>query len=1181
MLCKELTLRSGQGIREADIQEICNLLTTLPAKGISGLAIAVDSLRGTGGPSDDEVRDCLRSIVGIVTEAATPAAVAVVFPTVNRRLLSLAVEGFNADEGDTPLAEPSDLPRLPVLVVGPEGRHYWIGANPEVRSVLRIVSRSSEPLPLDQLPISSRGRQSRLATVRTIIEQTDLLDERSGRLSLTLRPQDATDAIANYVAEKLVLAIARAEAPGVMKGAFLTHSLRITDRWCDLSQLLAHLNLERFAGFALAAKVDALIHAAHPDGASISILRVGSISHELVSVVTHTLIGSRSYSTSVDGLSAEQPQGSKDAELRVLIVTDLVSTGNAVTRASHELSSRGISVVAVAAVVDARSESKSGTDQGFLISDAEHTPLVSLAHVDLELKATTTDTGQLLPIDPVLRRPHAKARRPALALVDQERYIKTLLSTGAARLGHIRRPAGRHYTAYVDPTILFRDSEWATLVINRMKTKLQLVRGQVMGQNEGAPVCILYATETGDSLVSVAERLAETMRLSNVPVVSVVPVPRAVLGTDWRFPPTVPVPPHTAHIVILDSAIGTGRSAQQLIRMAADCRPAAINVIALLNGLDDMDALAMQYFGSARVQGRTQEFPGENNRTDIPVRMDFVTRTAVTNLDSRDCTVCALRRKYDSLPLQVPLPARLAEQREWLLRTLDLTSKRRAYEEEPTDLFGAYIDQADCVEYLRWRYALRNATFDTVRRRHLVDEITNATGQWSRRDALVRLLVAESHWLGTAPLWFRPVRNLLADLAESLILGDPALPIDPVLRVQAVILLANVDQGRFVSALPRIVHSNADQKLVVGQVALEVLLLMIGQHMQRSTIKDRMVRSATQHLIRIDHQLRRTAKPDKRLYYLTRSELHYLISHGRRILQPAPTDAQWSWEALRNYWMSVRDHGFDAPIWRVEAALRNLGMGVSPREPESVREDWRTCSEFIGSDVLPYMKPLHGFLTSERVVRVLKADDAERWTHIANGNASYELDRLTATLDTLLTGSFADPAALGNLTGDVRWWSQFFLAARASASQPGESAFLVELVKRCPAALLGPIQDTFSDVHLDAEGVDDLESLRVFCTEPILRDLLTHIRMNAETHRSEAGDQRFLIRVGLDDDEKVQISVYNSHTEPSEPSEEGGKGLPKLESELAWFGGAIQAPIPVEPPWTYGAAISLELWRFT
>jgi hypothetical protein len=140
--------------------------------------------------------------------------------------------------------------------------------------------------------------------------------------------------------------------------------------------------------------------------------------------------------------------------------------------------------------------------------------------------------------------------------------------------------------------------------------------------------------------------------------------------------------------------------------------------------------------------------------------------------------------------LRVPIPTELEKHRDWLLRSLKLTSKPVAYQEQATDLFGAHVSQADCVEYLRWRFELREAARSTVQRRDLVTKLNDAAKKPLVRDALIRLLVAESYRLDAPPLAFYDCRATIGDLAISVLVGDDALVIDQTLRVQAVILLA-------------------------------------------------------------------------------------------------------------------------------------------------------------------------------------------------------------------------------------------------------------------------------------------------------------------------------------------------------------------------------------------------------
>jgi orotate phosphoribosyltransferase len=1188
--CADVTLRPGRALDLADRKEISDILTGPRAPEDTGLVIVVDTLGGDE-PDDSDIRAFLGDILRAAREPAQPPNLAVVFPSINRRLLSLAVEAVNAEHGSQDDGPYASERLTPILLVAPEHRHYWLGGTRHVRQMLRLLSSTAGAVPLDILVARIGSDPDHLEAIQQLRDATIWLRKNAELLSLRLRPQDAIDTMVSDLADKLTRAIELGDSPGALSGTFLTPSLRLTTRWYNLGEILTHMHAERRAGFALAAKVEARLGRFDGLSSPPSILQVGTATHQFMSSFARGTTGATQYFDSVHSLRTEHVRREVGTPTQVLLVTDLVSTGTTLAHTVSELMSHDLEAVAVATTVDARTTAVRQTEE--MVFRELRLPLVTLTSVDIEPAPGSVRPADVDPIDPVLRRPGGTAPQPPHVLVLQSEYIDALIRTGAARLGHIERPASRHYTAHVDPTMLFRDRDWSLHVTRRATTKIADSHRQVfMADAASAPICILYPTETGGDLEQVAHRLREILQRNDMQTTDVVPVPRAALGTQWLYPPSVPVPPAARHIVFVDAASGTGRSAHQLIRLAATSHVEAITGVILLNGLRDLDARALQHVRMvARLaSGATQSAPAI--RHDIPVELHFMARTAVSSMDARDCPVCDLRRGYANLALLAPVPPQIEQQRDWLTRSLEPRSKQRVFQEEPTDLLGAHISQEDCVRYLRWRFDLREAASSTPRRRDVVEEINRATEDPDRRDALVRLLTAERQWLKSAPLWFPEVHTRVANMAASMLVAESAASIDPVLRVQAVILLANMDPRTLVDQLRSIMRINSDQPLVLGQVMLELLRLTTGHDESWPHPRDLLLQDLTRKLIDFEHELWENARrPVAEMAPISLSEVRYLISHGRRILQPVPTDPQGAWATLRSYRQKVIDHNYDNPMWRLLQTLRNLGRGVRPESPEKALDDWRRCSDVLTLRVMPSVRLLRLPLLSTRITSRLLPDDAIRWEQVLNGNGPRDLDKIDIQLNVVLDHREASPPAaphsVEELHTDLSFWNRFFLGTHPQPGKPN-AALLIEIVERCPVELFEVIESAFEDAKYEVQGMDapGIRRTRVFATADLLNDVFTHIRRNAEeTHRtpSDAASpatstgQRFFIDVRIAERDRITVAVRNTCSAASITS--GGKGLEALAAELSGFGAYLEPEAITAPDLTYGIRVNLERWR--
>jgi len=623
---------------------------------------------------------------------------------------------------------------------------------------------------------------------------------------------------------------------------------------------------------------------------------------------------------------------------------------------------------------------------------------------------------------------------------------------------------------------------------------------------------------------------------------------------------------------VVDSAVGTGRTVQQMIRVAAASGAATVSVLVLLNGLTDLDTIALQQIANVRRSGVRAP-----TAATVAVDVKFVARTAAGSIGVDDCAICAMRHEYGALSPNVSLPPRLEERRAWLVHSMRPTSKHHAFNETATDLLGLHISQEDCARYLRWRFDLREAAASTRRRYEVVQKIVKAASHPPLRDALVRLLVAEAGWL-----WFPEVRALVAGLAESLLTGDATFPVEPVLRIQATILLANTDPVRFAERMPEVTIANLDQDQVSTHVLLEALRILTRPESQSLVSRDLLVQTVVLSLRRLDRMVRFPSPnlAGHRGMLPTREEIRHLIGEGRRLLPPRAADAQGAWEALRAFGVAVRDHNYDQATWRLEVVLRNLARGESPRDPDGVRDDWQMCRDTLLAEVFPNLAPLRAALSAERVVAGLNQSNSARWDRVINGEPARELQTLTARLESVLTNQATDVGAVDDLAGDLRWWNVFFLAARPDTRSGSKSAFLVETVERCPTAVLDVVRQVFDDARPDLEvTAQDPAGLLVFCPDTLVKDALTHVRINAEIRHRVDGDgpQRFRVVVHAPDPAHIAVDVFNTHSARSTGGV--GRGLDNMGRELSPFGGKVSIVNDVYLPWTFCVTVNFEKWR--
>lgn len=1159
--CVAVTLGAA-GLEPDDLARVGGQLATLDPEA-HGLVVVVKVTGGGNAQNDSEIGRAIRQVLDLVG-AADVAAVTMAFPSVNRPLMSVAVEHLNAEQ-DRRDDDPAHWP--PMLVVAPQNRHYWVGGTPTERAVLNTLSVADRPV---RLPEMTDRPAAQLRAIRGLNDRTTLVRSDADWISLRVRPQDAVTAMATYVGDRIRQTIKAADRPGVHDGIFLTPSLRVTNRWVEWTVLLAEVGLADLAGFTLAARVEERLDSRdrHPP----VVVRLGSAPREMVAAFARSLTGREDYFDSLDDTRLEGLGRSAAGPVRAVLVTDLVSSGTTLTRALSALADREMMPVAAATVVDARAGAAMTASPQHVAYRTVRVPLISLVPVDVTPGADE-DTTASRPIDPILSSPEVGRLNPPHTLIPQQTYIDAVKRNAAARLGHIERPADRHYSVYVDPTLLFREQRWARRVTSRLVRRVQVRHGEVFGARAGYEgVCLLYPEGTADDVRSVAERIAEELWRNDGTVVGVVAVPRATYNGHWWLPQLLRLPPNTRHAVIVDAGASSGHTLQQMIRLAAHNDGVdAITGILLVNGLGDSDALNLQQIASVRrTRGRVAE--------TVPLEVFAVARTAMRGVDAKDCTICALRRRYSGISRLTSLPELLRTQRDWLVHSLEPRTKQALFEEQATDLLGANVSQGECVEYLQWRFQLREAALNVIRRREVVAKLAQARSNRLYRDALIRLLVAESQWLRSAPLSFPDCRESLADLVLSLLTGDDAVFTDQIIRVQAVILLANAAPDRFAGGILAILRANRRQQPVVVQALLETLRLIVGPaSAATSYARDAVTQPLLHRLMRLESDLRST-EPDAPRYpeVLTSPLVRYLLSHGRRPLQPAQSDMQGAWSALRDFRGSVAGHDYSNAMWRIVTSVGMIGRGHPPADLDGVNEDWTACLNFLQLDVLPNTAPLRPVLMSRTILHSMSPEDGARWEQAISGSGGRMLDTVTVALDGLLASiqpdQPADTYAVDGLLADLQFWSKYFLLPKA---------LLPTIINRCPADLIKVLRESLQDAvsgELFAAGFPPADrELWVFCTTRVLRDAFTHVRMNADEKRLDPDTQPDF-QVQLSELEAGQIRVVVRNTGTSTDVVGGGQGLDNVSRRLANFGAVIEETDPGEP-WTYAVAVTLHRWR--
>lgn len=837
--CVPALLRSGLGLDPNDITEIAEALLEPDENPTAGVVISVEMRPGDASPTDWDIQQAIHQIHDRAKYAITDAMIAVVFTGVSWRLLELAVIDLNLQLGIEDRSEGAPLVTS-MLIMTADGRHYWVGGSPNFRKVFQQLSHSGSPLRLTAV-----SKLLEPAEARQLVEAGQslrrILTVESGMVRLRFQPHDAISALTDHFRRHLATVATEQRSYGKDGEVFVAPSLREVDRWIDIRGALHTAKCTRIAGFLMAAGAQTLIAAPSGSIPEFRVVRVGALEEELASTFVLSLTGNEREVSfeeleTLQNIRPDAPRGV------VVLCTGIVSNGAAIRRTVRELWHLGFPDVAVAAIIDARDLTRTidhtKEDADNLVVYDKKVPFFSLAAVSVAMAETDRRPEDRIFIDPLICQPVPANYPRARTFMLQSHYKDAIRRSDACRLGHIRRSGRRHYPAYIDTAKLFADADWSRQVISAMMKRIEDDQATAgLGQaDQKSRVCIIYPGEPNEDLAYVAQRLLGAMRAGpllkqRMASLDPVPVPRAVANGEWFFPREIQLPKNAQHIVAIDSLSKTGTTLRHLVRLAAQPQVKFISAFSLVNGMTDLEALALQ--GIASVRARACDDNGKWSETIVPVNVRYLVRTAVGSKDDASCAQCALRSSYASLPT---MPELLERHRDWLLRMLGTRSRESVYADTLSDLFGMAVKQDDCIEYLVWRSFLAEATLDTEIRLKVVDKISELADKCCsddmdddllrRRDALVRVLAAELDRLPAAPLFFTSVRRKVMKILWSLVEAPRTYAIDQALRVQAVAVLSRGDVQGFSEEYARLVRDSSDNELVLRQVLIEAVRLI-------------------------------------------------------------------------------------------------------------------------------------------------------------------------------------------------------------------------------------------------------------------------------------------------------------------------------------------------------------------
>ncbi len=1119
----------------------------------------------------------LVEILDIAARLASPSIMAVVVAGINPMHLHHAVDAIHHRR--SPADSTADHEDDSFLLLDEAGKSVWCGGTQEVRKLLnRLLTYG--PLRISDYPDTAGPR-------KLLINQARLVDLNEDIVSLAIRPADVVRQLQHMAQSALNDAIDH-DRPGIIRGAYRTPTLRLTDRWIDVEEVVHRTIGIATAAFLLMQKVAVEVpQALHKDT---HMVQVGPVTLHL----SQAFMESAGLHGTVYVMADEfdHPAGVDRirAGTEVILCCDILLTDNSVRRAVTEILSWGAVPRAIVVPIDGRVDSGSIQVHGTIV------PVARL--VRTEIPAPQVPPEEIVDIDPLLRTPVPQRflHRKRDLLWERDAFLD-----GCAEqpriigLGHIERPAHGHFTVYLDAgKVIDSHSSFSEEVAERMASAalqwldqpLSIPRenSRYAESAEGKQIVVCYPGLPDDYAGRIARLIARRIVSPSRPseTVHTLPVPRSVAGSRWAFPEGLDKFPSGCEVILTDWGCMNAFTIMQLIRLASEAGASRILGLVMMSQLHTHEERALTMIravsGRSNVSTRSpdnQEGLREENRSDeltVPTRVRFLTALGISAVPRGNCPLCRLAAQLSSDADNGLLPSPIREHARRLSSQLGPITREEAVNRE-ADAFGAPVQTEEAVAYIRLRDDLVEALRSTSRSQSVADQVADLAlhPRGLAPHAMIRLLAAERQWLKLPPLRFSDCQDHVAQVAYA-VAGDGE--VNEQLRLQATVVLASVAPDMLVARLPR---------LWANSIHSRTLLIHTIYSLYHIVLRDPGEIPVSMEELRMKI---RTCLEASYFEYGSENEaeemdwlLRYVLYAVDRVEQ-SDLEPQEAWSRLRQYYIHKLENHADAEeaLIRILLQLGEMQAQYNPPDWDLMWRDWRTVESFVQQQVVPFLEPLSDVLLGEfaanyfgeRQREWLQADGAVRkLTHLVSTMRSWHTTDRTANELATAWANVADQLEELRLT-------------IISGEEEPRLATLAFFVSACPTPLVQTLRGCIAEAearHMPVYitvSLDGIDEVRVFCHETLLRNAIMQLIDNVATHRDL---QHSHLRVNLDitlivNNNQVMLKFRNTGTRPSDRP---GKGIASFQRRLRTFSADLVIITPSEN-WTFEAQIHLQRW---
>lgn len=333
----------------------------------------------------------------------------------------------------------------------------------------------------------------------------------------------------------------------------------------------------------------------------------------------------------------EIPAGKK-----VLIVTDVISTGGLIKRMAEAVIKRKAKPFAIAAIVDTREVFESKVEVNGIDVEvyALYHEYIQKYNQPIRISKKGQQIGlfpeksEVIEVDPLTTTPCYKVPLSPQVLIEPKEFFTKFIRNSFALANRHISTGGTHFCFYVDTKEIFQDEQIASKIIKRIVERLQKDLSHLHYDFLDKESCLLTILYPWGSNASYATNLfiSKINEFIGIKKISTRGIFRSKSNLGWRFGP-----PDQSYdsvikdkvVVIWDDGANSGDTLSQLIDYTCSFMPREVLVYVLISRVAPSYRKFFQRIRSYRIEER-----------EIRVSITFVTSLDLPTYRPNNCPCC-------------------------------------------------------------------------------------------------------------------------------------------------------------------------------------------------------------------------------------------------------------------------------------------------------------------------------------------------------------------------------------------------------------------------------------------------------------------------------------------------------------------------------------------------------------